>query len=277
VEASVTVEWGAGFHAAQGRPVDESAYGHYIGRWSRLFVPALLAAAEVTEGDRVLDVATGTGEAALMAAATVGDSGFLVGADISTAMLDAASMRLSRVPFCPVASDGEALPFRSRGFGAVVCQLGLMFFPNAMHGLTEFRRVVEPGRCAAVCVISTPDKAPMWGALAEALGRHLPDQARALHLSFALSDAERLEQLFRVAGFRDVGVQRETREGVVGSFDEYWEPIETGTGQMPQAYLSLPEASRRAVRAEVCTRLSQYESDGRLTLSVEMLIASGRA
>ena len=55
----MTVTWGPGMHAPRGRRVDGSAYAQYIGRWSRLFVPALLAAAEIRDGNRVLDVATG--------------------------------------------------------------------------------------------------------------------------------------------------------------------------------------------------------------------------
>jgi hypothetical protein len=51
------IDFGPGFHAPAGRPVDTDAYERYIGRWSRLFVPALLAAAEVTVDDHVLDVA----------------------------------------------------------------------------------------------------------------------------------------------------------------------------------------------------------------------------
>jgi len=117
----------------------------------------------------------------------------------------------------------------------------------------------------------------MWGVLAETLSRHLPDQREALHLSFALADTTRLEHLFRAADFRDVRVEREIRQGMVESFDDYWRPIEAGTGQIPQAYLSLPERSRRAVREEVRARLSEFESDGRLAMSAEMLIAAGRA
>ena len=52
--------FGPGFHAAPGRAVDTSAYDRYIGRWSRLFVPAVLAAAEIALGYRVLDISTGT-------------------------------------------------------------------------------------------------------------------------------------------------------------------------------------------------------------------------
>ena len=92
-----------------------------------------------------------------------------------------------------------------------------------------------------------------------------------------MADPERLEHLLRLAGFRDVWVKRETRQGTIESFDEYWAPIEAGTGQLPQAYLALPEASRRAVREEMQTQLAAFESGGRLVMSVEMLIGAGRA
>jgi hypothetical protein len=54
------------FHVVAGQPVNVLAYDRWVGRWSRLFVPSLLAAAQVSTGDIVLDVSTGTGEAALM-------------------------------------------------------------------------------------------------------------------------------------------------------------------------------------------------------------------
>jgi hypothetical protein len=54
-------------------------------------------------------------------------------------------------------------------------------------------------------------------------------------------------------------------------------PVEEGAGSLPQAYRGLPEASRRDVREEVKARLSPFESNGRLVMSVEMLIVSGRA
>jgi len=276
-EHRMGVNFGSGLHAAPGRAVDTPAYEQYIGRWSRLFVPALLAAANVASGDRVLDVAAGSGEAAAMALSTVEHSGAVVGADISEAMLRAARVRLQGASFRPVVMDGQALAVKDGSFDAVVCQLGLQFFPDPARGVKEFRRVLRPRRWAAVCVISTPERAPMWGLLADTLSRYLPDQRAALHLSFALADTARLEHLFRAADFRDVRVERELRQGVVESFDDYWRPIEAGIGQIPQAYLALPERSQRAVRDEVRARLSEFESDGRLVMSAEMLIAAGRA
>src|SRR5215831_10766384 len=229
-EAPIRMHFGAGLHTAAGQRVDDSAYYQYIGRWSRLFVPAVLAAAEVRGGDRVLDVATGPGEAVLGARAASQPAGLVIGTDIAPAMLTAARARLGEEAFQPVATDGQALAFRDGSFDAVVCQLGLQFFPNPARGLLEFRRVLRAGGCTAVCVISTPDRAPMWGVLADALSRHLPDQRQALHLSFALADADRLEHLLRLADFRDVRVMRETRDASFGSFADYWAAIEAGTG-----------------------------------------------
>jgi ubiquinone/menaquinone biosynthesis C-methylase UbiE len=179
----MSVNFGPGLHVAAGRAVDISAYDRWVGRWSRLFVPAVLAAAELAPGSRVLDVSTGTGEAALQAASIAGASGAVIGADISAAMLEGARGRLNGPSFLPVAADGQALPFRDGCFDAVVCQLGLQFFPDPARGLLEFRRVLRVGGCAAVCVISTPDRVPMWGVLADVLGRFLPEQRNILNLS----------------------------------------------------------------------------------------------
>src|SRR5262245_2616135 len=162
-EAPIRVHFGVGLHAAAGQPVDAAAYEQYLGRWSRLFVPAVLAAAAVASGDRVLDVATGPGEAALLALATVTPAGRVIGADISPAMLTAARARLGADAFQPVAMDGQALAFRDGSFDAVVCQLGLQFFPDPARGLTEFRRVLQAGGGTAVCVISTPGPGPNVG------------------------------------------------------------------------------------------------------------------
>jgi ubiquinone/menaquinone biosynthesis C-methylase UbiE len=276
-EAPTRVHFGPGFHAAAGRPVDPGAYDKYTGLWSRLFVPSLLAAAEVGTAECILDVAAGPGEAALLALEQVGPSGLVVGADISLPMLDAARARLSDARFCAVVADGQVLPFADGRFDAVLCQLGLMFFPDPARGMREFRRVLRPHHRAAVCVISAAERAPTWSVLADTLGRYLPDQWDVLHLMFSLAEASRLEQLFAAAGFSEISVTGETREHSFATFDEYWAPIEKAPGSLPQAYRALPFALRQAVREEVCRHLARFEVNGRLVLSIEMLIGAGRA
>jgi ubiquinone/menaquinone biosynthesis C-methylase UbiE len=270
-------DFGAGFHVAPGKPVDTEAYEQWTGRWSRLFVPSVLAAADLSPGFRVLDVSTGTGEAARAALPIAGPSGMVVGADISLAMLHAARARLQAPAFSPVAADGQALPFADRSFDAVICHLGLQFFPDPSRGLSEFCRVLRPGRSLGLCVISSPERAPMWGVLADAVGRRRPELWKTLHLSFELADPQKLEGLLLRTGFRNVRVQPETREDRFESFADYWRPIEAGVGSIPQAYLMLSETERHAVRDEVRFRLSPFESRAELRMSVEMLIGRGRA
>ena len=82
-------------------------------------MPDTISAAEVAPERRVLDVSTGTGEAALMALPAVGASGVVIGADVAPAMLVGARDRLKDRLFCPVAADGQVLPFKSGSFDAV--------------------------------------------------------------------------------------------------------------------------------------------------------------
>jgi ubiquinone/menaquinone biosynthesis C-methylase UbiE len=102
----MSTDFGRGLHSAPGRAVNLSAYDRYLGRWSRLTVPDLLAAAEVMPGQRVLDVASGTGEAASMAIQIVGSTGFVVGVDISLEMVSSACLRLNEASYLPVNADG---------------------------------------------------------------------------------------------------------------------------------------------------------------------------
>lgn len=80
--------------------------------------------------------------------------------------------------------------------------------------------MLRGGGRVAVCVISASDRAPLWGIPAEVLGRLLSEHRQVVQLSFSLGDKARLKQLFTVAGFDGVRVERQEREGVIASFDE---------------------------------------------------------
>lgn len=248
-----------------------SAYDRAAGRWSRLYVPTLLAGARIASGQRVLDVATGTGEAAVLAASLVGPSGRVLGVDISLPMLRVAQAKAAGRPIALAAMDGQVLACRDRSFDAVICQLGLMFFPDLLHGLAEFRRVLRLRGRVAVCVWSTPDRVPAFAIIAQVLSQHLPAQREALQVPFTLADADRLQRVLAGAAFHEVCVTRETRELAFESFDDYWGPIEAGGGRLGQVYLGLPEQVRRAVREDVRKRIARFESNGRLVIEGEAL------
>ena len=124
--------------------------------------------------------------------------------------------------------------------------------------------------------VSSPDRARMWGILADVFGRLLPEQQQTVHLSFSLADPAMLDSLMAMPDFKRFG-SNDTRGRTALSFDQCWEPIEAGIGSIPQTYLMLPDAARRNVRQEVRAKLAEFESGGRLRMNLEMLIASGRA
>ncbi len=140
---------------------DEAAaeYDRAFSHVSEHFLPFLLGAARLAPGMRVLDVATGTGLGAQAALAIVGPSGFVTATDVSPAMVEKARTRPAVAPNVSVSvEDGQSLPFPDASFDAVICSLGLMFFPDPQRGLSEFYRVLRPGGRAALSVPTTPER-----------------------------------------------------------------------------------------------------------------------
>ena len=132
---------------------DEAAalYDEAFAHVTAYFMPFLLHAAGVVPGMHVLDIAAGTGLSAEAALAAVGPTGHVTAADISPAMVAKARERLGDAPNVALSvEDGQALPFPDQSFDGGICNLGLMFFPDPVQGLLEFRRVLRPGGRVAV-------------------------------------------------------------------------------------------------------------------------------
>lgn len=251
------------------------AYDRLTGRWSRLYVPSLVSAAGVADGHSVLDVAAGTGGASVGLASRVGARGQVLAVDLSLPMLSVAAGKVAGLPVRIAVMDGQQLACRAKTFDAVVCQLGLMFFPEPLRGLEEFRRVLRPGGRIALQVWSRPDRVPYYGLLADALSRHFPDRRDALYRPSALADADRLHALLTRAGFSDVSVTPERCSLAFESFEDYWEAIESGGGWLGQFYVELPQSGRRAVREEVHRSMERFKAGDRLVLEVEAFIGQG--
>jgi demethylmenaquinone methyltransferase/2-methoxy-6-polyprenyl-1,4-benzoquinol methylase len=128
------------------------------GGLDRLWRRAALDAAEASAGQRLLDVATGTGKLALSAAERVGPSGRVVGLDPSGEMLArarrAGARHAERVTW--VQADAQALPFADATFDAVTIAFGLRNLPDVGAGLREMARVTARGGRVVVLEIAEP-------------------------------------------------------------------------------------------------------------------------
>lgn len=174
--------------------------------YDRAFVPALFArwgpivaeAAGIRPGDRVLDVACGTGALTLAATERAHPEGVVIGLDPNPAMLAVARNKPAAVDWHR--GRAEALPFEDASFDVVISQFGAMFFDDVPRAFAEMHRVLAPGGRLAVAVFDSVETAPGYDVLARQLdlqcGRHVGDAMRA---PFALGNAEKLRALARTA------------------------------------------------------------------------------
>ena len=155
-------------------------YGKEMFEWLAPVSDQLIKSTGISSGQRVLDVATGTGQPALTIAKIVGPNGKVVGVDLSPEMLEvakeeAASQGLTNVLDFQVVKDETLSIFSDNTFDSVVCRNGLMFMPHPVRALRACLRVLKPGGKASFTVWGSPDKSPIMGALMNTLSKHVPD------------------------------------------------------------------------------------------------------
>ncbi|MGH2531402.1 MAG: methyltransferase domain-containing protein [Thermomicrobiales bacterium] len=175
------------------------------------WAPRLVDATGVRSGDWVLDVACGTGVVAREAAARVGPNGRVTGLDLNPGMLAVA--RRLRFDLVWHQGDAAALPFADGAFDRVLCQFGLMYFPDRGSSWREMRRVLAPGGTVGLAVWNSIDHSPAFVLLSEILERHAgPSAADILRSPFVLGDLDEVRSLLTAAELR---VQR--AETLVGA------------------------------------------------------------
>jgi SAM-dependent methyltransferase len=169
------------------------------------FAERLVGLTAPQPGDRVLDVACGTGIVARLAARLGAEA---VGIDSNPLMIEVAEAVDPSVEW--LVADAAELPLPDASFDHVLCQAGLQFFPDRIAALREMRRVLAPGGRLAISVWRAAEHNRGWLVLAEALHRHAgPEVGAMMRAPFAFADAGELRELVRGAGFSHVAVRIE--------------------------------------------------------------------
>ncbi|WP_170167110.1 methyltransferase domain-containing protein [Paracoccus methylarcula] len=251
--------------------------------YQRYFVPAiaapvaddLIATAALRTGERVLDVACGTGVVVRLAAERVGASGSVTGLDLNPGMLAVArSATPTDMSIDWQEANAESMPFADHAFDVVLCQMGLQFVPGKLAALREMRRVLtEDGR--AIIVVPGP-KPPLFAIMIDAIARHIgPEAATFGELVFSMHDVDELRELMRSAGFRDVDARALPKIlRLPPPADFLWQYI--CSTPLSDIVLRTDDAVRTALEQDVCAQWQEFVQDGYLTFEVGMTSATGR-
>lgn len=253
-------------------PLVVASYDARLARVTAQCTEALLDAAGVRAGLRVLDVATGAGHVAAEAARRGAEA---VGVDLSAAQVALARSRHPRLRF--EQADAEALPFPDSSFDAVVNAFGMCHLPDPDRALREAFRVLAPGGRMAFAVWEVPERTVGFGAPYAAIRAHgRLDVALPKGPDFFLfSEPRAALQALRAAGFVEAGVSTVEQWWTLSDPDELFRLVQRATVRAAALLRAQsPEALAR-IRAQLHGVVAGHAAEGGYRLPMPAVISRG--
>lgn len=257
-------------------------------KWDRFFDEQmaflnhqLVADARLRAGLRVLDLGSGTGYPALLAAQTVGQSGSVIGMDLAEHMLAVAGRKAKRLGLTNISfktGDVTSLPFGADSFDAVTSRFCLMFLPDIPLAVAEIARVLRPGGWLSAAVWSEAEKNPSFGVAVGAIKQviELPPPDPAAPGIFRLAKQGDLAGLFRDAGLTEVTDQEFPGTWSYASADEYYGSLMEIAAPIHNLVAKLTDAQTQEVRQLIIQAASQFKRDDRIIFPFTARIVTAR-
>jgi ubiquinone/menaquinone biosynthesis C-methylase UbiE len=232
-----------------------------------------MGTAALRPGERVLDVACGTGVVTRLAAARVGPSGTVAGLDVNPAMLAVA--RSATTPDASIEwheANAESIPLPDDSFDVVLCQLGLQFVPDKAAALREMRRVLVAG--GRVLVTLPGAMPPLFAAAHPSLDRHLgPEAAGFIRMVFSLHDPDQIRSLLDAAQFRHVSLRHDAMVlRLPAPADFLWQYLQSTPLAAVVAQVS--DSARAELEREVVEWWQEFSSEGGMTYHQDVITAT---
>jgi SAM-dependent methyltransferase len=251
-----------------------AGYEHFMGRWSRLLAPPFIAFAGVKNGNRVLDIGTGTGSVAAAVEASMPASE-IVGVDPSPGFIAYAQKNAKSTRARFEVGDAQALKFKDASFDQTLALLVLNFIPDHNKAIGEMRRVTRVQGAVSACVWDYDAGMQML--------RFFWDEAIALDPAIEPKDERHMKltrqgqlgDLWRKAGLVNVKEGSLTIEQAYTSFNDYWEPFTTGAGPGGAFVVSLSPDRRAQLETRMRKRLLGERHDGAFTLQAKAWCVGG--
>ena len=249
----------------------------------RPLTQALIDDAGVTEGDAVLDVAGGSGEPSLTIAERVGPIGSVMCTDVVAEMVAAAQSEaqrrgLTNVAFRQCAAD--SLPFENNSFDAVVCRLGIMFFPDPLAGLREMLRVTKREGVLSLAVWGKSDLNPFSYLITNVVARYFEAAAPAdpnAPGAFRFAEPGNLSRILRDAGAVKV-MERVLKFQIAApiSLAQFWELRAETSGTLRERLATLSPSQANSLAQEAQEAVREYFSNNQMSIPAQMIIVTGR-
>jgi SAM-dependent methyltransferase len=251
-----------------------AGYERFMGRWSRLLAPAYIAFVGIKDGDRVLDVGTGTGALASALEATT-TSSEITGIDPSEGFISYAKKhaKSDRVRF--EVGDAQALRYTDASFDQTMAQLVMNFVPDHHKAIGEMRRVTRPQGVVSACVWDYDAGMEMLRFFWDEVVALDPAAAPKDERHMKLSREGQLSELWKKAGLVNVQERPIVIEQSFASFDDYWAPFLTGAGPGGAYVVSLTDERRRQLEARMRQRLLGNREDGAFVLNARAWCVRG--
>jgi ubiquinone/menaquinone biosynthesis C-methylase UbiE len=248
--------------------------------YQRFFVPSigaplaadLIEVAALRPGERVLDVACGTGMVTRLAKEHVG-SGYVAGLDVNPGMLAVArNATPNGMSIAWHEASAESMPLPNDAFDVVLCQLGLQFIPDKGAALREMQRVLSPGGRLILSVVGPIPR--VFAVLAEALAREVSAQISAfVPLVFSLHDAGSLERLMTEAGFREAAARSHAKRlRLPGPAEFLWQYVRSTP--LSAAVAQVSDEKRYALERHVVAEWQTFVEDGGVSCPLDVVVCT---
>ena len=255
----------------------DRAASYYEQAWQKQLEPAqslLMKMAALRPGERVLDLACGTGLVTFRAAEAVGTGGEVLGTDISEAMVEqcartATARGLAHASFRRM--EAEKLDLPDASFDAVLCALGMMYVVDFAGSIREMFRVTKPGGRAVSAVWGRRGSCG-WAEIFEIVQRRVKSEVCPMFFQLGTGDVQK--SLFEQAGFTGVRSERINVELAYASDEEACVAAFAG-GPVAMAYSRFDEATRAGAYAEYLQSIGAYRRGSGYAIPGEYVVTAG--